>query len=169
MDLCQWSGTWGLHIGRFGQIRKCSDVYRRPIIQRPSYYLKLARMWKRRRKDVKNSGNGQRGSGRLFTALLLLVVVLGAAYFVFTRNASVQNAFHFVKDSTQNATTTSRVRTALLLSKNVSPFDINVQATQAEVTLDGQVPSEQIKAVAGAIALDTSGVKEVHNNLGINP
>jgi hyperosmotically inducible protein len=61
------------------------------------------------------------------------------------------------------------VRTALLLSKHVSPFDIKVETTQAEVTLDGQVPSEQIKAVAGAIALDTSGVKVVHNNLGINP
>ncbi len=116
-----------------------------------------------------NSENGQRGSGRLVPALLLLAIVLGAAYYIFTRNVSVQNAFHFVKESTQDATTTSRVRTALLLSKHVSPFDIKVETTQAEVTLDGQVPSEQIKAVAGAIALDTSGVKEVHNNLGINP
>ena len=118
---------------------------------------------------MKNSGNSQKGSGRLVSALLLLVVLFGAAYYVFTRNASVQNALHVVKESTQDATTTSRVRTALLLSKHVSPFDIKVQTTQAEVTLDGQVPSEQIKAVAGAIALDTSGVKEVHNNLGINP
>jgi osmotically-inducible protein OsmY len=118
---------------------------------------------------MKNSRNTQRGSGRLVSALLLLVVVLGAAYFVFTRNASVQNAFHFVKDSTQDATTTSSVRTALLLSKHVSPFDIKVETTQAEVTLEGQVPSEQIKSVAGAIALDTSGVKAVHNNLAINP
>ena len=69
----------------------------------------------------------------------------------------------------QDTATTSRVRTALLLSKHVSPYDIKVETTHAEVTLDGQVPSEQIKAVAGAIALDTSGVKEVHNNLGINP
>jgi hyperosmotically inducible protein len=126
-------------------------------------------MKKRRRKEMKNSGNRQRGSGKSFTALVLVVVVLGAAYFFISRNASVQSAFHFVKESTQDATTTSRVRTALLLSKNVSPFDINVQTTQAEVTLNGQVPSEQVKAVAGAIALDTSGVKEVHNNLGINP
>jgi osmotically-inducible protein OsmY len=118
---------------------------------------------------MKNSRNTQRGSGRLVSALLLLVVVLGAAYFVFTRNASVQNAFHFVKDSTQDATTTSSVRTALLLSKHVSPFDIKVETTQAEVTLEGQVPSEQIKSLAGAIALDTSGVKAVHNNLAINP
>ncbi len=113
--------------------------------------------------------NAQRGSGRLGPALLLLVVVLVAAYYLFTRNASVQNAFHAVKDSTEDATTTSRVRTALLLSKHVSPYDIKVGTTQSEVTLDGQVPSEQIKAVAGAIALDTSGVKAVHNNLGINP
>jgi len=125
-------------------------------------------MWQRR-KDVKNSRNNQRGSGRLFTALLLLAVVLGAAYYLFTRNASVQNAFHSMQESTQDATATSRVRTALLLSKHVSPYDIKVETTQAEVTLDGQVPSEQIKAVAGAIALDTSGVKVVHNNLAINP
>ena len=118
---------------------------------------------------MKISRNAQRGSGRLGPALLLLVVVLVAAYYLFTRNASVQNAFHAVKDSTEDATTTSRVRTALLLSKHVSPYDIKVETTQAEVTLDGQVPSEQIKAVAGAIALDTSGVKAVHNNLGINP
>ena len=118
---------------------------------------------------MNNSGNGHRGSGRLVLVLLVLVVVLGAAYYIFTRNASVQNAFHFVRESTQDATTTSRVRTALLLSKYVSPFDIKVETTQGAVTLDGQVPSQQIKAVAGAIAQDTSGVKEVHNNLGINP
>src|SRR4029077_1299266 len=138
-------------------------------VSRPGRGLAPRGTTRQRRKDVKNPGNGQRGSSRLFPALLLLAVVLGAAYFVFTRNASVQNAFHFVKESTQDATTTSQVRTALLLSKHVSPYDIKVETTQAEVTLDGQVPSEQIKAVAGAIALDTSGVKEVHNKLSINP
>jgi hyperosmotically inducible protein len=125
-------------------------------------------MWQRR-KDVKNSRNDQRGAGRLFTALLLLAVILGVAYYFFTKNASVQSAFHSMQESTQDATTTSRVRTALLLSKHVSPYDIKVETTQAEVSLDGQVPSEQIKVVAGAIALDTSGVKVVHNNLAINP
>lgn len=118
---------------------------------------------------MKNSRNDERGAGRVFTALLLLAVILGVAYYFFTRNASVQNAFHSMQESTQDATTTSRVRTALLLSKHVSPYDIKVETTQAEVSLDGQVPSEQIKTVAGAIALDTSGVKVVHNNLAINP
>jgi len=35
--------------------------------------------------------------------------------------------------------------------------------------LEGQVPSEQVKTVAGAIAQDTSSVKQVHNNLSLNP
>ncbi len=118
---------------------------------------------------MKNSRNGQRGSNRLGTALLLLIVVIGAGYYLFTRNASVQNAFNSVSESTQDAATTSRVRTALLLSKHVSPYEINVETNGAKVTLNGQVPTEQIKVVAGAIALDTSGVKEVQNNLGINP
>jgi hyperosmotically inducible periplasmic protein len=118
---------------------------------------------------LNNPQNARRGSGRLLSTLVLLGVVLGAGYYIFTRNASVQNAFHLVKDSTEDATITSKVRTALVLSKQVSPFDIQVKTTQGQVSLDGEVPSEQIKAVAGAIVQDTSGVKEVHNNLGINP
>lgn len=118
---------------------------------------------------MKTSRNGQRGSGGFVVVLLLVVVLLAAGYFLMTRNASMQNAFHFVKDSTQDAETTSSVRTALLLSKHVSPYQIKVETTQGVVTLDGQVPSEQIKAVAGAIVQDTSGVRELHNNLVINP
>jgi hyperosmotically inducible protein len=118
---------------------------------------------------MKNSRNRERGSGGVVVVLLLVVVLVATGYFLMTRNASVQNAFHFVKDSTQDAETTSSVRTALLLSKQVSPYAIKVETTQGVVTLDGQVPSDQIKAVASAIVQDTSGVKELHNNLVINP
>jgi len=118
---------------------------------------------------LKYSSDSERGSGRTFLVLALLVLVVLVAYFVSTRNSSVQNAFSSIRESTQDAATTSRVRTALLLSKHVSPFDIKVQTIQGEVTLDGQVPSEQVKNVAGAIAQDTSSVKQVHNNLGVNP
>jgi hyperosmotically inducible protein len=117
---------------------------------------------------LKSSRNGERGSGNAILILALLVRVVGVAYFISTRNSSVQNAFSSIKESTQDAATTSRVRTALLLSKHVSPFDIKVETIQGEVTLEGQVPSEQVKTVAGAIAQDTSSVKQVHNNLGVN-
>jgi len=118
---------------------------------------------------LKSSRKGERGSGRTGLALALLVLIVVVVYFVATRNSSVQNAFSSIKETTEDAATTSRVRTALLLSKHVSPFDIKVQTIQGEVTLEGQVPSEQVKSVAGAIAQDTSSVKLVHNNLGVNP
>lgn len=118
---------------------------------------------------MKSLGNRESGSGRGILLLIVLVVLAGAVYFVLARNSSVQNAFSSIKESTQDAATTSRVRTALLLSKNVSPFDIQVKTTQGEVTLEGTVPTVQIKTVAGAIAQDTSSVKQVHNDLGVNP
>jgi hyperosmotically inducible protein len=109
------------------------------------------------------------GASKLILMLILMVIIAGGIYFAYTRNASLRGAFHSMKESTQDATTTSRVRTALLLSKRVSPFDIKVETVQAEVTLTGQVPTDEVKNVAGAIVQDTSGVKQVHNDLGINP
>jgi hyperosmotically inducible protein len=118
---------------------------------------------------LKSPGKNERGFGRGILVLVLLLLVVGGVYYIFGRNSSIQNAFHSIQESTQDAASTSRVRTALLLSKQVSPFDIQVQTIQGEVTLEGQVPSEQVKTVAGAIAQDTSGVKKLHNNLSVNP
>ena len=117
---------------------------------------------------LESSRQGEGGSGRTVLPLVLVLVVLGAIYYI-SRHSSIQHAFHSVKESTEDAAATSRVRTALLLSKQVSPFDIKAETSQGEVTLQGQVPSEEVKAVAGAIAQDTSGVKQVHNNLDVNP
>jgi hyperosmotically inducible periplasmic protein len=108
------------------------------------------------------------GSSRAIVTVVVLVLAVAVLYFVLTRNSSVQSTFSSMKESTQDSATNSRVRTALLLSKNVSPFDITVSTVHGEVSLDGQVPSEQVKSVAGAIAQDTSGVKQVHNRLVVN-
>ena len=117
-------------------------------------------------KTYEPSGRGS--TGTVITILALLVLGVLIVYF-YTRSPSLQNAFHSVKQSSQDAATASKVRTALLLSKNVSAFDIKVEAKQGEVTLTGQVPSPEIKAVAGAIAQDTSGVKQLQNDIAINP
>ncbi len=101
--------------------------------------------------------------------VVLLLLVVGGGYYIYTHNSQLTNAFHSIQESTQDAATSSRVRTALLLSKQLSPFDIKVQTTQGVVSLEGQVPTEQIKNMAGVIALDTSSVKELHNNLAVNP
>jgi hyperosmotically inducible protein len=118
---------------------------------------------------MKSSTRIERGSSRTVLMLVLVSVLVGGIYFAYTQSASLRGAFHSVKESTQDATTTSRVRTALLLSKRVSPFDIKVETMQGQVTLTGQVPSDEVKTVAGAIAQDTAGVKQLNNELGINP
>ena len=91
---------------------------------------------------MKSPGNNERGFGRGILVVVFLLLVVGAVYYVFKQNSSIQNAFHSIQESTQDAASTSRVRTALLLSRQVSPFDIKVQTIQGEVTLEGQVPSE---------------------------
>jgi hyperosmotically inducible protein len=119
--------------------------------------------------DMKSSTKIEQGGSKTILMLILMLVLVGGMYYAYTQSASLRGAFHSVKESTLDSTTTSKVRTALLLSKRVSPFDIKVETIQGEVTLAGQVPSDEVKTVAGAIAQDTAGVKQVHNNLGINP
>ena len=114
----------------------------------------------------------QRGRGLIGTVVTVVVVFLlaiGVWYYVQGKNGSVKAAWSSIKASSEDAATTTKVKTALMLSKHVSPFDIEVNTKQGAVTLEGQVPSEEIKAMAGLIAQDTSGVKELHNNLVINP
>lgn len=115
------------------------------------------------------SAKVEKGASKTILMLILILILVGGIYYAYTQSASFRGAFHSVKESTQDATTTSRVRTALLLSKRVSPFDIKVETMQGDVTLTGQVTSDETKTVAGAIAQDTAGVKQVHNDLGINP
>jgi hyperosmotically inducible protein len=114
----------------------------------------------------------QRGRGFIGTVVTVVVVFLvaiGVWYYVQGENGSVKAAWSSFKESSEDAATTTKVRTALVLSKHVSPFDIEVNTKQGAVSLEGQVPSEEIKAMTSAIAQDTSGVKEVHNNLVIDP
>jgi hyperosmotically inducible protein len=111
----------------------------------------------------------KQSTGKLILLPILVLILAGGIYYAYTQNAAFRGAFLNVKESAQDAATTSRVRAALVLSKRVSPFDIKAETVQGEVTLTGQVPSDEVRTVAGAIVQDTSGVKQVHNNLGVNP
>ena len=103
-------------------------------------------------------------------AMVLLVLVVGGVL-VYQRDAtmSLGDTLHSVKETSQDAATTSKVKAALLLSKHVSAFDVNATTNRREVTLTGEVPSEETRRLAGAIAQDTSGVTAVHNRLTVNP
>src|SRR5512143_3903811 len=97
----------------------------------------------------------------LLVSLVLLLVVAGILIYRLPAAAPVREMLRSVKDTSQDAATTSKVKTALLLSKHVSAFDIKTTTTRGVVSLTGEVPSEETRRLAGAIAQDTSGVAQV--------
>jgi len=103
-------------------------------------------------------------------AIVLIVLIVGGVL-IYKRDAarSLGDTLRSVKESSQDAATTSKVKTALLLSKHVSAFDVKTSTNRGEVTLTGEVPAEETRRLAGAITQDTSGVTAVHNNLTVNP
>jgi len=114
----------------------------------------------------------QKGRGFLSAIVSLLVVLLiigGLAYYFRSRDTPIKQAFYSVKETSEDLATTSKVKTALSLSKHLSAFDIGVSTSKGAVTLTGQVPSQERLSLAGSIVQDTSGVRQVHNNLSINP
>ncbi|HEY7871020.1 MAG TPA: BON domain-containing protein [Methylomirabilota bacterium] len=107
---------------------------------------------------------------RLVIAILLIVVVV-VAVLIYKRDPSMSLAdtFRSVKETSQDAATTSKVKAALMLSKHVSAFDVNATTNRGEVTLTGEVPTQDTRLLAEALTEDTSGVKVVHNRLTVNP
>jgi hyperosmotically inducible protein len=103
--------------------------------------------------------------------MVVLIVLIGGLVWTYSsrRAAGVRDTLRLVKDTSQDTATTTKVKTALLLSKHVSAFDTTVATARGEVTLTGEVPTEEVKGLAAAIARDTSGVGAVHNNLTVNP
>ncbi len=102
--------------------------------------------------------------------VVLIVLIAGGVWTYSSRRAAgVRDTLRLVKDTSQDTATTTKVKTALLLSKHVSAFDTTVATARGEVTLTGEVPTEEVKGLAAAIARDTTGVSAVHNNLTVNP
>jgi osmotically-inducible protein OsmY len=67
-----------------------------------------------------------------------------------------------------DATITASVKTKLLANRATHGLSINVDTTGNVVTLTGRVQSDDEKKLAEELAFDTSGVREVHNNLQID-
>lgn len=105
----------------------------------------------------------------LIGVLVIVLVVGGVLLYRRDAGTSLWDTMRSVKETSQNVATTSKVKTALMLSKHVSAFEINVATSQGAVTLTGEVPSEESRRLAAAITQDTPGVTLVQNNLVVNP
>jgi hyperosmotically inducible periplasmic protein len=101
--------------------------------------------------------------------VVLLVVVVGVGYYIYTHGWKRPESFRAIFSSSGDPETSRKVKTALGLSKRLAGFDIKVNTTDGVAMLTGQVPSEDVKSLAGAIARDTPGVTDVKNEIAVDP
>ena len=109
---------------------------------------------------------------RLFTLLVLLVLVGAGLYYWKYRptGTSPQQAFGSVGEKLRGAKTTAEIKAALELNRNLKPYPIHVDATgDGVVALQGEVPREDFKAEAGRVVAAVPGVREVRNEIRIDP
>ncbi|MFP5263257.1 MAG: BON domain-containing protein [Blastocatellia bacterium] len=106
---------------------------------------------------------------RLVALLILVVIVGGAGYYVYKYGLHKPAWLGSISSSSADVGTTTKVKAAFGLSKRVSAYDIGVTTTDGVVTLTGLVPSEDVKSLAGEIARDTQGVRQVNNEIQIDP
>ncbi len=68
-----------------------------------------------------------------------------------------------------DSTITASVKTKLLEDKRTGGLSIEVTTLRGTVALAGFAKSQNEKEVAGMLARDTKGVREVHNDLLVRP
>jgi hyperosmotically inducible protein len=112
----------------------------------------------------------------IITAGVTVLIIAGGLYYFYGyRHRDISSDFNAAKEYTEDAATTSAVKSALALNKQLSSFDIHVDSINSpgksgnDVTLTGHVPTEDDKRVAEEIALSTKGVASVVNNLQVDP
>jgi osmotically-inducible protein OsmY len=110
----------------------------------------------------------------IITGVVTLLIIVGAlCYFYGYRHRDVSADFNTAKEYTEDAATTSAVKGALALNKQLSSFDIHVDSTNNpgksgnDVTLTGHVPTQDDRRVAEEITRGTKGVAGVVNNLEV--
>jgi osmotically-inducible protein OsmY len=68
-----------------------------------------------------------------------------------------------------DAALAARLRSTLARTKRLYNFNIGIESNDGKITLTGEVPTEIDKELAGELAQETSGVKEVRNQLQVTP
>lgn len=104
----------------------------------------------------------------IIAAIFVILIVVAVGYYSYgDRYRNISADIDSVDKYTGDAATTTRVKTALALNKQVSAFDIHVETSNNNVTLTGQVPTDNDRRVAEEIVRGTKGVAIVANNLKV--
>jgi osmotically-inducible protein OsmY len=111
----------------------------------------------------------------IITTVLTLLLIAGAVYYFYGyRHRDISSDFNAAKEYTEDAATTSAVKSALALNKQLSSFDIHVDSIDSpgksgnDVTLTGHVPTADDQRVAEEVARATKGVGNIVNNLEVD-
>jgi len=105
---------------------------------------------------------------RKLLAILVVFVALVALIYYFYGHSILRTAQSVTQKASDTATTT-KVKSAIGLSKRLSAYEIGAETRDGAVTLTGQVPSEIEKELAESVAKDTTGVKQVNNQIQVEP
>jgi osmotically-inducible protein OsmY len=107
---------------------------------------------------------------RTIAAVVVILIVIAVGYYSYgDRYRNITADINSVDKYTGDAATTTRVKTALALNKQVSAFDIHVETRNNNVTLTGQVLTDNDRRAAEEIVRGTKGVALVVNNLKVDP
>jgi len=109
---------------------------------------------------------------RLFAFLVILFLAGAGLYYWKYRPAgeTPRQALGAVGEKIRAAKTTGEVRAALELNRNVKPYPIEVDVTRnGVVVLRGEVPREDFRAEAQRVVAAVPDVREVRNEIRINP
>jgi hyperosmotically inducible protein len=83
--------------------------------------------------------------------------------------SATQNAYHGAVTAVDDTAITTAVKTNLATAKDMRSGQIHVTTTAGVVTLEGTVHDSDVAARAVAIAKDASGVRNVTNDLQVDP
>jgi osmotically-inducible protein OsmY len=98
----------------------------------------------------------------------VIPIAAGVLYYLYSyQHRDISSDIKTVEDYAGDAATTSAVKAALGLNKELSGSDIHVETTNKNVTLTGQVASPNDRQVAEEIARGTKGVASVVDNLQV--
>ena len=118
--------------------------------------------------EIKQAGK-PRKSKKMLAVVPLVLLAIVVFWFYFFPQSRVPRAAGQVYQQAADATTSGKVKSAFMLSKRLSPYDIEAVTQAGVVTLSGQVPSSIDKELAEKVARDTRGVNQVSNQLVIEP
>jgi hyperosmotically inducible protein len=122
--------------------------------------------------STKRSDKGleRRMMGRRMLIIVITVLIVGSILYIYLYpQSTVPRAAGEVFQQASDMATTGKVESAFALSKRLSAYELNVETNNGVVTLKGQSPSEIDKELAENVARDTTGVKQVVNQIQVEP